>query len=259
MQPQKPLFIADSCIGGLSVLKSIWSSGNTNDAVFLADYAINPLGVKKDSQIAEVAANWLTEASKYSDTLIIGCNTLSIRYYQLPDAQKSSHGLKVVSMVDCFKEMVKIEADKLTDKKVLIIGTAFTASQPVYSDILNSSLSKVQVEAVAATELERSIARFQVKKGDEVSLLSEELKKALETVDVAMLACTCFPMVKTELESLYPGVTFLDPGTYCAGLLDESDREQTRNLDVIVTGSEISNSRVSDFAEKYLRKGAVKL
>jgi len=44
MEGLKPVFIADSCIGGLSVLKSIWNSVSAGDAVFLADYEINPCG-----------------------------------------------------------------------------------------------------------------------------------------------------------------------------------------------------------------------
>ena len=52
MNKLRPVFIADSCIGGLSVIKSLWNSGSAGDAVFLADYAINPLGVKSDFAIA---------------------------------------------------------------------------------------------------------------------------------------------------------------------------------------------------------------
>lgn len=43
MTESRPVFIADSCIGDLSVVKSLWDAGNASDAVFLADYAINPL------------------------------------------------------------------------------------------------------------------------------------------------------------------------------------------------------------------------
>ena len=49
MNESRPVFIADSCIGGLSVVKSLWNAGDASDAVFLADYAINPLGVKSET------------------------------------------------------------------------------------------------------------------------------------------------------------------------------------------------------------------
>jgi len=47
-----------------------------------------------------------------------------------------------------------------------------------------------------------------------------------------VLACTCFPMVKAELEALFPGVIYLDPGAYCSGLLKESAIAQHRQLNI---------------------------
>ena len=59
MTDSPPVFIADSCIGGLSVVRSLWDAGEAGNAIFLADYAINPLGVKSDPEIADVVERWL--------------------------------------------------------------------------------------------------------------------------------------------------------------------------------------------------------
>ena len=255
MTESKPVFIADSCIGGLSVLKSMWDSGAENDVVFWADYAINPLGVKSDAIIAEVAGNWLRIAAEYSDTLVIGCNTLSIRYCQLDQSDLPDVGLEqVVSMVDCFKAMAEIEAPRLKHSRVLVLGTAFTASQPVYPDILDNLSAGIQVSTVAATELERKVARFQPWESEGDSVITAELRQALGNSDFAVLACTCFPMVKEELEALFPDVVFLDPGAYCSGLLDSSRYSQNRKLRVTVSGDVVSPGSVENFAESYLQK-----
>ena len=71
MRNSKPVFIADTCIGGLSVVKSMWGSGYAGDAIFMADYEINPLGVKSDSAIADVVNKWLRLAAENSETLVI--------------------------------------------------------------------------------------------------------------------------------------------------------------------------------------------
>ena len=258
MKDPKPVFVVDTCIGGLSVVKSMWNAGRADDAVFLADYAVNPLGLKSDSAIANVTNSWLRLAEEHSDTLVVACNTLSIRHHQLLRSEVPLSGLKhVVTMVDCFEAMVKVEVDRLANRKVLIIGTEFTVSQPVYSDVLSAALPGVRINSIAATDLERMIARFQPWEGRVNSVLASDLRQAIENTDIAVLACTCFPIVKAELESLFPGVIFLDPGAYCSGLLQESATAQSRKLHIKVTGNVVTGARVAEFAQSYLGNGAI--
>lgn len=254
----KPVFIADTCICGLSVLKSMWASGYANEAVFMADYAINPLGVKDDAAIAGVASNWLAAAAELSDTLVIACNTLSIRYHQLRRSEQAPPGLKkVVTMVDCIKAMVATEAERLAGRKVLVIGTEFTARQPLYADILTAALPDTRVTSIGATTLERNIARFRLAKNKKDSVLTDGLGKAVGKTDVAVLACTCFPMVRNELEALFPRVLFLDPGAYCAGLLERGVTSQARNLTLRVTGDAVPTEQAVAFAKSYLGEGVI--
>jgi glutamate racemase len=252
----KPVFIADTCIGGLSVVRSLWRSGHALDAVFMADYAINPLGIKSDAAIGKVVNNWLKLAAERSDTLVMACNTLSIRHRQLVQSGAAASGLKsIISMADCFEAMVNAEADRLANRKVLVIGTEFTASQDLYPDMLKTALPGTRVSTMAATDLERRIARFQQQDGDD--RFSRDLSQAIAATDIAVLACTCFPMVRLELESRFPGVTFLDPGAYCSGLLNETKTIQARKLSIRVSGDVVSKSRVIDFARSYLNNDAV--
>ena len=62
-----------------------------------------------------------------------------------------------------------------------------------------------------------------------------------------------------ELESLFPGVIFLDPGAYCSGLLEESAVGQNRMLTIEVTGKVVSKARVTEFAKSYLNNGSIVL
>lgn len=239
------------------MLKSLWTSGTAGSAVFLADYAINPLGVKDDLAIAEVADRWVARAAAVSDTLVIACNTLSIRYHQLRRTDVPTPGLvRVVSMVDCFEAMVKEEGDRLSNANVLIFGTEFTASQALYSDILDGASLGSRVKTVAATRLERTIARFERWDVGE-DLFTDALKASLDKTDIAILACTCFPMVKDELEALYPDVVFLDPGAYCSDILKKSVETQSNKLSVEVTGTEVSAARVIEYARSYLGDSSI--
>jgi len=254
----RPVFLADTCACGLSVLNSLWRNGSAAEAVFMADYAVNPLGVKSDSEIAKVAERWMRMAAQHSDTLVIACNTLSIRYHQLQHTGATSSGLKrIVSMVDCLEALVRTEASRLDGRRVLIIGTEYTAGQSLYPEIFAAALPETRVRTIGATGLERAIARFQLDEDGVDALIDPALNAALGETDVAVLACTCFPLVRAELESKFPGVVFLDPGEYCAGLLQQDGPEGKRKLSLKVTGDVVPVQRVTEFAKNYLGSDSV--
>ena len=254
MNDAKPVFIADSCIGGLSVINTLWQARRASHAVFLADYAINPLGVKDEPAIAEVVSRWLSLAEEHSDTLIIACNTLSIRYRHLSQSGATPPGLKqIVSMVECFEAMVGIGAERLANKKVLVIGTEYTASQTLYLDLLRAAVPGIHANAIAASDLERKVARFQPGPLG----LGEGLGQAIRSADVVVLACTCFPIILDELKSMFPDVIFLDPGAYCAELLYPSSVTGQKQLRIAVTGNIVATKLVTSFAENYLNADSI--
>lgn len=240
------------------MVKSLWDAGDASDAIFLADYAINPIGVKSDANIADTVERWLRSAKEHSDTLVIACNTLSVRHRELQLSKTLMSGPKhVVSMVDCFEALVHAEKERLTGRNVLVVGTRYTATQRLYPDILRAAVHGVRAKTVAATALERVVARFEPWDGTDDSVLTRELRMALRDTDVAVLACTCFPIVMTRLESLFPHVIFLDPGAYCASLLRDRPVTKDKKLRIKMTGDVVSATRVVDFAESLLGKGDV--
>jgi len=256
----RPVFLADTCVCGLSVLKSLWMSGSAAEAVFMADYAVNPLGVRSDSEIAGVAGRWIQLAGQHSDTLVIACNTLSIRYHQLQRAGTPLPGLRrILTMVDCLRALVQTEALRLDGRRVLIIGTEYTASQSVYPEVFAEALPATRVRTIGATGLERAIARFQIDENGMDDLIGPALAAALGETDAAVLACTCFPLVKAELESRFPDVLFLDPGEYCAGLLAQDGQDGRRKLSLKVTGGVVPAQRITEFAKSYLGSDSVAL
>lgn len=254
----EPICIVDTCIGGLSVLKSLWNADLAGDALFIADYAVNPLGLKSDSEIGEVIDRWTGFAEQQSETLLIACNTLSIRYQQLAAKHPARPTLdRVVSMVDCVAAMAANEKERLAGRNVLVIGTEFTAGQLLYPDLLKTAVPDVQVDTVAATELERRIARFEPCSIDDESVLTDALRRALDRTDVAVLACTCFPMVRDKLESRFPAVEFLDPGSWAPEVAPGSAVPAGRNLRIKVTGDAVVANQVEAYAIRYLQEASI--
>jgi glutamate racemase len=147
--------------------------------------------------------------------------------------------------------MAKAEAERLADRKVLIIGTAFTACQSVYPEIVRTAAPGAHVDSIAATELERAIARFESWESSGNAVLTGGLRRAVADTEVAVLACTCFALIRRELEALFPEVVFLDPGAYSAGLLNGNAANRVMDLQIAVTGDVVEPARVKAFAESY--------
>ncbi len=258
MTETQPVFIADTCIGGLSVVRSLWRAGVAADTVFLADYAVNPLGVKSDEEIAAAIDRWLSLAAEESDTLVLACNTLSLRYRELhPGAPPATSPGNIVTMVDFFEAMAESEASRLAGKRLLVIGTRYTANQRIYVDILEKAAPGIRVATAGATELERAIARLEPWDSNDDSVLTAGLRRSLGEADFAILACTCFPMAAPELSSLYPGVEFLDPGEYAGRLLRAGAQSPATKLQLRVTGDIVSAERAAEFARTYLDTGNI--
>jgi glutamate racemase len=118
-------------------------------------------------------------------------------------------------------------------------------------------LPGIRIDTLAATNLEQKIARFQPWKGGGDAVFTSEFRQAIEGTNIAVLACTCFPIVRAELKSLFPGVIFLDPAAYCSGLLKENAVTYDRKLSIKVTGKVVSKTRVTDFAQSYLNNGSI--
>lgn len=248
-----PVCVIDTCIGGLSVVKSLWKANVASDVIFVADYAVNPLGTKSETEIADVVNRWIGFAEEYSEMLFVACNTLSIRYRQLIESGAlSSIQQHVVSMVDCVDAMCTREADRLAGRRVLILGTEYTASQPMYPQLLACAAPGAQVDTAGATDLERGIARFDSRSMNGKFVLTCGLRHALDQADVVVLGCTCFPMVRDELVARYPAAEFLDPAAFAPTVIPATTIEGRRTLRLRVTGDVVSTKKVESLARRYL-------
>ncbi len=238
---RKRLLVADSCIGGLSVVPSIADTNREDvELVFLADYAVNPLGTKSPGEISSVIDRWMRVAATTGGELIIACNTLSIRYQQVRgDTEPAT---SVSSMLDYTEALIRAKRDDIDGRNVVVLGTAFTAAQPVYADMLHRIARPESVTGFAATGLERRVARLE----DGPLFVDPGIEGALESADVVLLSCTCFPLIQAELEAAFPGTRFLAPGS------EATQTQSTKTLQLIVTGDVVQHSDVLQFARETL-------
>jgi glutamate racemase len=240
----KPFDVAfcDTCIGGSTVLRRLARDRNGLRAFFLADYAVNPLGTRDRAGIRTALEGWVAAAAEKADTVIIACNTASVRLLETPDIveEAAAQGVRVVSMVDLLDRALASVGSELLGKTVTLMGTEFTVGQPLYRDRLLASGVK-KVIPLPATRTEALIARLRYTLPEAPTVIRDEVSGALRDADAVALACTCFPLISGLLQDMAPGIGFLDPAEGISGLEDVPDGGDGPNrLRVAVSGDVVS-------------------
>jgi len=227
----------DTCIGGSTVLSSLARTRSGLRAFFLADYAVNPLGVKDQPGVKEALDQWLDRTVGRADTLVVACNTASVRLQDSPEVKERARslGIRLLSMVDFLDQLIRKESERLLDKRVCLMGTEFTVGRPLYRERLERAGVR-EVVLLPATRTERLVARLEYTSPRARDEIREEIQASLAGVDAVVLACTCFPLVGDILRELSPGIELLDPAAGVENLPGLESREGPNRLTLALSG-----------------------
>jgi glutamate racemase len=231
----------DTCLGGSTVAARVGSSAAGLRGFYLADYAVNPLGVKSQAEVRAALERWMRIARLRAPTLVVACNTASVLLEQAPDllATAAGEGLRVLSMVHLFDRALASAASSVQGKRVCVMGTRFTVSQPVYRDRLIRA-GAAEVLPLAATRTERTIARLKHTTDDGRREIADEAGESVRRSDVVVLACTLFPLVGPLLHELNPACVLVDPACGVDGAFAGASRGGTNRLTIALTGHAVA-------------------
>ncbi len=199
--PDAPILFFDSGLGGLTVLGPTRRLLPTAPIVYAADYAGLPYGKKSDEELAaRVPALLGRLAERYQPRLaVIACNTAST--IALAHV-RAALDLPIVGTVPAIKP-----AAAMTRTGVIgVLGTEATVRQPYVDDLSARFASGKTVLRYGSPGL---VTGAEAKlRGDRVD--PEVIARAVaglrdqpggEAIDVVVLACTHFPLLKGELQS----------------------------------------------------------
>ncbi len=240
-QPPFDVVFADTCIGGSTVASRLARTRKGLRAFFLADYAVNPLGVKPRAEVHAALNRWVDVAHGRSSTLIVACNTASVLLRSAPEVleRASALGIRVHSMVDFLERLLLEEAGAVQGKKVCLMGTEFTVGQPIYGDRLREA-GAGSLLPLPATRTERAIAHLQHKSPGGKKAIVEEIQGAVREAETLVLACTCFPLVENLVRGLNPDIVLLDPAKGVDDLAGLEGREGPNRITVALTGEALT-------------------
>lgn len=210
MSPAAPILVFDSGVGGLTVLAPIRRLLPYARFVYAADNAGYPYGTKSEAEIAaRVPALLGRLVERYRPRLVvIACNTASTIAL---GSVRAALDVPVVGTVPAIKPAAELSRTRV----IGVLGTEATVRQP-YVDrliaqfaldctvlrhgstaLVDIAEAKLRGEPVAAAAISQAVAPLLGQPGG-------------ERMDVAVLACTHFPLLSDELRAALPGVALVD-------------------------------------------------
>lgn len=211
--PDAPILFFDSGVGGLSILEPARQLLPSMPVVYAADSAGFPYGTKSEAEIAaRVPALLGRLVERYRPRLVvIACNTASTIALSVV---RAALDVPVVGTVPA----IKPAAEQSRTRVIGVLGTNATVRQP-YVDRLAAEHGadctvlrngSADLVAFAEAKLRGEPLDAVIPKAALDGLLSQP---SGEEMDVVVLACTHFPLVKDELAAASPRpLTFVDGG-----------------------------------------------
>ena len=216
----------DSGVGGLSVLEPTRALLPNAPIVYVADNAAYPYGKRSEKEIASRVPALLGRlVERFRPRLaVIACNTASTIAL---DHVRSALDLPVVGTVPA----VKPAAEMSKTRVIGVLGTEATVRQPYVDNLAAEFASDCRIIRHGSPELV-DLAEAKLA-GDAVSV--EAVRAATQPmfdapggdrIDVGVLACTHFPLLREELSEAFPGVEWIDGGPGIARRIAWLTREQ---------------------------------
>jgi glutamate racemase len=226
MDANSPLLFFDSGVGGLSVLEPTIALLPNAPFIYVADNGGFPYGKRGEAEIASRVPALLGRlVERFHPRLaVIACNTASTIALE---HVRSALDLPVVGTVPAIKP-----ASELSKTRVIgVLGTQATVRQPYVDNLAREFAADCTIVRHGSPELV-DLA--------EAKLAGEELTVAAvrdaaqpmfdaphgNRIDVGVLACTHFPLLRDELEQAYPDVQWIDGGPGIARRIAYLTREQ---------------------------------
>jgi glutamate racemase len=228
---EQPIGIFDSGIGGLTVAHAIKKLLPHENMIYFGDTAHLPYGDKSEAAIQaysiRIADILLQKGCK---VIVIACNSASSAAYELLQeyVRRDTH---IINVID---PMVAFVNANFAKKQVGLIGTKRTVQSGVYLKKLNGANTGISLHSVAtpllAPMIEEGFFNNQISHEIIAQYLSDP---ALENIDALILACTHYPLIKSQIDKFYSGkMNILDSSEVVANALKEYlEREKLLNND----------------------------
>jgi glutamate racemase len=206
---QLPLIgVFDSGVGGLSVLRALWSELSSLPMIYLADQAHVPYGPRPLEQVRQFSSEisrWLIDQG--AELIVVACNTASAA--ALYALRREFPATPFVGM----EPAVKPAAEQTRSGKVGVLATPATFQGELYASVVERFANGVQLYQDTCPGLVKQIEAGHLKSTETRAILEQALSPMLaQQIDTIVLGCTHYPFVIPLIEELSgPSVRVIDP------------------------------------------------
>ncbi|ASO28125.1 glutamate racemase [Vibrio anguillarum] len=213
---QLNVLIFDSGVGGLSVYQEVQAKLPQLNYIYLFDNEAYPYGELNQEVLIKRVVRLVSDVvvKERIDLVVIACNTAST--IVLPKL-RSCLAVPVVGVVPAIKP-----ASSLANKAVGLIATPATITRQYTHDLIRDFSSDKNVELLGSTRLVDMAEEKLRGKVVDLAELKEILSPLVNRIDVAVLGCTHFPLIKEEIQAvLGKSVVLVDSGEAIARRVQE--------------------------------------
>lgn len=207
MQPDAPIGVFDSGIGGLTVVREILRQLPDEDVIYFGDTARVPYGPKSPETVRryarEITAFLQGEGVK---AVVIACNTATAHAL---DAVRAEFPVPVVGVIE---PGARAAARATASNAIGVIGTEGTIASGAYERALHAAAPGAVVTARACPLLVPFVEAGWLEH-PAVELVAREYLAPITAahVDTLVLGCTHYPLLRPVIaRTLGPGIRLID-------------------------------------------------
>lgn len=244
----RPIGVFDSGLGGLTVVRALRREMPDEGIIYFGDTARVPYGTKSPTTVRRYALEAACLLTRYDvKAIVVACNTAS------------AHGLAMleerfdVPVFGVIEPGVRAAMRASERRCVLVIGTHGTVRSEAYQRALQAAGGSEmavwsQPCALFVPLVEEGMLDGEIAHG----IVAHYLARYRKTdVDAVILGCTHYPLLKSAIATVLPGVTLVDSGVETAA----SVRDARAFLPADSGRAAPTRYILSDFTEGFLKIG----
>ena len=244
----RPIGFFDSGLGGLTCISPLMRTLPKEKIIYFGDTARTPYGSKAPKTIRGFSiqiADFLVQSGV--KMIVIACNTvsstcltqLSERYPEIP----------IVGIIQPAAETISQTCSR--ENSIGIIGTKVTIKSRAYEDLLRTLNPDLSIHSISCPALVPLIEEGII----ENEIMDLTIQHYLDhfisyhKIDTLVLGCTHYPLIRPNLEKLYPGLRIINPSDEIV----KSVKKELAGGDLFAQDSAFDNTfYASDLSENFV-------
>jgi glutamate racemase len=218
LDPELPIGVFDSGIGGLTVVRQLCRVLPREDLIYLGDTARVPYGTKSPSTVVRFAC----EDTKFLvhekvKAVVVACNTASAWALGALEREFS------VPIFGVIIPGARAALDQTRNGRIGVIGTSATIRSQAYTKAILARKDDTEIFARACPLLVPLVEEGWTSHSVTLSVLHEYLEPLLRhDIDTLVLGCTHYPLLKKAIRSVVGArVSLIDSAESCAEFVRE--------------------------------------